>query len=152
LSTYDMSPVLSPAPPQAAPTRVGRNVVALLVGGLVAVAVILGVSSALEGPALVDRVTIDNPTPYPLEVEVGGLDGGGRLALGPVASGERHAFASVVDQGDRWVVHVTSARSDGGEIVLSRNDLERNDWVITISDEVGAKLGAAGATPRTDSE
>jgi hypothetical protein len=24
--------------------------------------------------------------------------------------------------------------------------------VITISDEVGAKLGAAGATPRTDSE
>jgi hypothetical protein len=147
-----MSPVLSPAPPQAAPTRLGRNVVALLVGGLVAAAVILGVSSALEGPDRVDRVTIDNPTPYPLEVEVAGSGGGARLALGPVASGERHAFASVVDQGDRWVVHVTSARSDGGEFAVSRTALERADWVITIPDDVTTKLGAAGATPDTDAE
>jgi hypothetical protein len=121
-----------------------------VLGGLAAVAVTLGVSWALGGPDRVDRLTIDNPTPYPLEVDVGAAGGGARLALGPVASGERHAFTSVVDQGDRWVVHVTSARSDGGEIVLSRDDLERSDWVITIPDEVGTKLGAAGATPRTE--
>jgi hypothetical protein len=147
-----MSPVLSPAPPQAAPTRLGRNVAAVVVGGVVAVALTLGVSRALEGPERVDRVTIDNPTPFPLEVDVSPPDGGARLALGPVAPGERHAFASVVDQGDRWLVHVTSARSDGGEIVLSRNELARNDWVITIPDEVGTKLAAAGATPRTEPE
>jgi hypothetical protein len=152
LSTYNMCPVLSPAPPQAAPTRLGRNVVALAFGGLVALAVILGGSWALQGPDQVDRVTIANPTPYPLEVEVGGPDGDARLALGPVSPGERHAFASVVDQGDRWVVHVTSARTDGGKFVVSRAALERDDWVITIPDEVATRLGAAGATPRAEPE
>jgi hypothetical protein len=144
-----MSPVLSPAPPQAAPTRLGRNVAALVVGGLVAAAVLLGGTWALEGPDRVDRVTIDNPTPYPLEVEVAG-SGDARLALGPVAAGDRHAFVSVVDQGDRWIVHVTSARSDGGEFAVNRAALERADWVITIPDSVTTKLGAAGATPDTD--
>jgi hypothetical protein len=147
-----MSPVLSPAPPQAAPTRLGRNVIAVVVGGLLAVAVVLGVSQALEGPELVDRVTIDNPTQYPLEIEVaGGRDGSG-LTLGPVAAGERHAFASVVDQGDRWVVRVKSARTDGGTVVLRRSELERSDWVIRIPEGVGSKLAENGASPRVQSE
>src|SRR6266568_3275997 len=118
-----MSPVLTPAPPQEAPTRLGRNVAAVVVGGLVALVLIFAGTQALEGPSVIERVTVDNPTPYQVEVAVG--EGGSRLALGPVAAGERHAFASVVAQGDQWVVHVTSARSDGGEFVLRPADLER---------------------------
>jgi hypothetical protein len=147
-----MSPVLSPAPPQAAPTRLGRNVFAVVVGGLLAVAVVLGVSQALQGPGLVDRVTIDNPTQYPLEIEVAGGRADSGLTLGPVSAGGRHAFASVVDQGDRWVVRVTSARSDGGEFVLRRSDLERSNWVITIPEAVSSTLAANGATPRAEPE
>jgi hypothetical protein len=147
-----VSPVLSPAPPQAAPTRLGRNVVAVVVGGVLALAVVLGVSQALQGPDLVDRVTIDNPTQYPLEIEVAGGRDAGRLTLGPVSAGERHAFTSVVDQGDQWVVRLRSARTDGGEVVLRRSDLERSDWVITIPEGVGSKLAASGATPRTEPE
>jgi hypothetical protein len=147
-----MSPVLSPAPPQAAPTRLGRNVFAVVVGGLLAVAVVLAVSQALQGPGLVDQVTIDNPTQYALEIEVaGGRDASG-LTLGPVSAGGRHAFASVIDQGDRWVVRVRSARTDGGEVVLRRSDLERSNWVITIPEGVGSKLATNGATPRTEPE
>ncbi len=144
-----MGPVLTPAPPQVAPTRLGRNVVIAVAAALLAVALILGVSRAVQGPAVVDRVTISNPTPYPLEVSVAGSDGGASLNLGPVSAGERHAFETVLDQGDRWVVHVTSARSDGGEFVVNRSNLERTKWVITIPDAVGGRLGTRGATPRT---
>ena len=141
-----MSPVLSPAPPQAAPTRLGRNVAAVVVGGVVGLALIFGGAQALEGPDVINRVVIDNPTPYPVEVTVAGSDGGSVLTLGSVSSGERHSFASVVDQGDQWVVHATSARTDGGTFVVRRADVERTNWVITIPDSVTSKLAANGAS------
>jgi len=147
-----MSPVLSPAPPQTAPTRLGRNIAAVVVGGVVALALIFGGAQALEGPSVINRVVIDNPTAYPLEIAVAGGDGDSLLTLGPVSSGERHAFASVIDQGDRWVVHATSARTDGGAFVVRRAELERTDWVITIPDSVGSTLAANGASPRSGSE
>ena len=146
-----MSPVLSPAPPQTAPTRLGRNVAAVVVGGIVALALIFGGAQALEGPDVMSRVVIENPTQYPVEISVAG-GGGSLLTLGPVSSGERHTFASVVDQGDRWVVHATSARTDGGAFVVSRADLERTNWVIAIPDSVASTLAANGATPRAGSE
>jgi len=146
-----MSPVLTPAPPQAAPTRLGRNVAAVVVGGIVALALIFGGAQALEGPDVMSRVVIENPTQYPVEISVAG-GGGSLLTLGPVSSGERHTFASVVDQGDRWVVHATSARTDGGAFVVSRADLERTNWVIAIPDSVASTLAANGATPRAGSE
>jgi hypothetical protein len=142
-----MSPVLTPAPPQEASTRLGRNVAAVVVGGLVALVLIFAGAQALGGPGVIERVTINNPTPYQVEIAVAGGEGGSRLTLGPVSSGESHAFASVVDQGDRWVVHVTSARSDGGEFVVRRADLERTKWVITIPNEVASRLAANGASP-----
>ncbi len=147
-----MSPVLSPAPPQAAPTRLGRNVAAVVVGAVVALALIFGGAQALEGPDVISRVVVENPTPYPVDVAVAGSDGGSVLTLGPVSSGERHSFASVVDQGDRWVVHVTSARADGGAFVVRRAELERTNWVITIPDTVSSRLAANGASPRAGSE
>jgi ribosomal protein S1 len=127
----------------------GRDVAALVVGGLLAVAAILAVSSALQGPAFVDQVTIRNSTPSVVDVEVTTGDRDGWLPLGPVSPGEQHDFNAVVDQGDRWVVHVSSARADGGEFVLSRTELERHGWVVTIPDEVSARLIASAATRLT---
>jgi hypothetical protein len=147
-STSIMSPVLTPAPPQAASTRLGRNVAAVVVGGIVALTLIFSGTQALEPPNAIEHVTIDNPTPYHVEVAVAGSHAGSRLPLGPVSAGEHHTFASVVDQGDQWVVHVTSARSDGGEFVMRRSDLQRGKWVITIPNEVGSRLATNAAPPR----
>ena len=147
-----MGPVLTPAPPQAAPTRLGRNVVVGVVGGLLALALTLGVLRSVEGPMVVDRVTVNNRTPYAVEISVAGARGDSGLDLGPVSPQARHAFESVVDQGDRWVVHVTSANSDGGEFVVRRSELQRTDWVITIPDAVGARLADRGATARSQSD
>src|SRR5438094_1795789 len=101
-----MSPVLTPAPPQAAPTRLGRNIAAVVVGGIVALVLIFAGSQTLEGPGVIERGTVDNPPPYQVEVAVAGSEGGSRLALGPRAAGERRAFASGLDQRDSRSVHV----------------------------------------------
>lgn len=147
-----MGPVLTPAPPQAAPTRLGRNIVVVALGALGALVLTLGVLRLVEGPAVVDRVAINNPTPYPLEVSVAGARGADHVDLGPVAPGSSHTFESVVDQGDRWVVHVTSAGSNGGEFAVGRSELERTHWVITIPDAVGTKLADTGATAGAQSD
>ena len=147
-----MGPVLTPAPPQEAPTRLGRNIAAGVIGGLLALALILGVLQSVQSPAAIDRVTIDNPTPYPVEVSVAGGSGAERIDLGPVSPSARHAFESVVDQGDRWVVHVNSAASDGGDFVVRHSDLERSHWLITIPDAVGARLADRGASVGSQSD
>jgi len=135
-------------PPQAAPSRLGRDVAKLVVGGVVALALIIGLMAAVEGPAFVERVSVRNPTPYVLDVQVTGADRDGWLALGPVSpGGGRLGLRDVVDKGDRWIVHVSSAGIDGGEVVVSRGALERSGWVITIPDEATNRLAANGATP-----
>jgi len=147
-----MGPVLTPAPPQEAPTRLGRNIAAAVIGGLLALALVLGVLRSVQGPTVIDRVTINNPTPYPVEVSVAGASGAERIDLGPVSPSARHTFESVVDQGGRWVVHVTSAASDGGDFVVRRSDLERSHWVITIPDAVGGRLADRGASAGSQSD
>jgi Tfp pilus assembly protein FimV len=147
-----MGPVLTPAPPQAAQTRLGRNIAVAAIGGLAALALILGMLRLVQGPAVIQLVTINNPTPYPVEVSIAGASGAARVDLGSVSPGSRQAFESVVDQGDRWVVHVTSASSDGGEFVARRHDLQRANWVIRIPDAVGAKLADNGATTGSQSD
>jgi hypothetical protein len=105
------------------------------------------VMAAVEGPTFVDRVSVRNPTPYTLEVDVTGADRDGWLPLGPVSPGGRLNLRDVLDNGDRWVVRVATAGVDGGEVVVSRDALERNGWVITIPDEVTNRLAANGAIP-----
>lgn len=141
-----MSPVLTRPRPQAARIRLGREAVVVAVVAIVALAVTLGVSAAVEGPSYVDRLTIRNATPYPVQVEVSGGDGGGWLDLGPVSSEERHDFRSVVDQGDRWVVRASSAGTNGGQLEFDRDKLERRGWTLTIGDEVSSRLAANGLT------
>ena len=119
----------------------------LAVGAILALAVIIGVMAAVEGPTFVDRLSIRNATPYTLEVDVTGADRDGRLPLGPVSSGGRLNLRDVVDKGDRWIVHVSSAGIDGGEVAVTRDGLERSGWVITIPDEVTNRLAQNGATP-----
>jgi hypothetical protein len=143
-----VGPVLTPAPPQQAPTRLGRDIALIATGAVLAVALILGVLAAVRSPGYVDHVTIANPTQYAVDVYVTSGDGHSRVALGQVAPGDRHAFSTVVDQGDRWVVHVSSADTDGGTIAVSRSNLERHNWAVTIPDQVATKLTAGGAIPK----
>jgi hypothetical protein len=142
-----VSPVLTRPRPPAARARLRRDIAVVTVAALVALAVILGVSAAVEGPSYVDRLTIRNATPYPVEIEVSGDDRDGWLDLGRVSPGERHDFGTVVDKGARWVVRVSSAGTNGGQLELGRDELARVGWEFTIGDEVSARLADNGLTP-----
>jgi hypothetical protein len=127
---------------------VGRDIAVIALGAVLAVALVVGVLAAVRSPAYVDHLTIVNPTPYPVDVSVTGGDSGGRVALGPVSPGERHAFSTVVDQGDQWVVHVSSSGTDGGTVVVKRSGLEQRRWVVTIPQATASRLAANGAIPQ----
>lgn len=142
-----MSPVMTRPRPQAERSRLQRDVVVFVMGGLLAIALILGLLAAVAGPTVVDRVSIQNATPYTVEVEVTGAARDGWIALGPVSPGARRDVTDVIDAGDRWIAHVSSAGTDGGEVVVRRGALEHNGWVITIPDEVTNRLAGNGATP-----
>jgi hypothetical protein len=142
-----VSPVLTRPRPPAARAELRREIAAVCVAAVVALAVILGVSAAVEGPSYVDRVTVRNATPYPVEVSVAGDDRDGWLDLGAVSPGERRAVGTVVDHGDRWVARVSSAGTNGGQVEIGRDELARRDWVFTIGDDVTARLADSGLTP-----
>jgi hypothetical protein len=122
------------------------------VAAVIGVAVAAATYAALRSPASIDQVRVVNKTPYLVDVEVMGANSDGWLKLGPISPGENHAFGSVVDQGDRWVFHVTSGPHDGGEVSLTRSQLERARWTITIPPIVEARLEGSGAVPRTPPE
>jgi hypothetical protein len=141
-----VSPVLTRPRPQDARTRLGRDIALLVAGGLAALAVIIGVSAAVEGPVYVDRISIRNATPYAIDVEVANGDRDGWTNLGSVSPDERHDFGAVVDKGDRWVVRVSSAGIDGGQLEVGREQLARRGWEITVGDETSGRLAENGAT------
>ena len=142
-----MSPVLTRPRPRSERTLVPRDVVLIVVAAVLGITVVLGTYAAVRGPDLVERVRVVNETPYLLDVEVRGGAGDGWLRLGPVSPGESHDFASVVDQGERWVFHVTDGPYDGREFSMTRADLERARWQVTIPRVVQSRLEAGGAVP-----
>lgn len=51
-------------------------------------------------PARVDQVTIDNPHPWLVNVDVTGSDRDGRLGIGTVSRNSEKSFTGIIDQGD----------------------------------------------------
>lgn len=141
-----MSPVLTRPRRRSGRALVPRDVVLIAVAGVLGISVVLGALTALRGPDLVERLRVANQTPYLLDVEVTGGDDGW-LELGPVSPGESHDFDGVVDQGGRWVFHVTTGPYDGGEFSMTRAELERARWQVTIPLVVQSRLEAGGAVP-----
>jgi len=116
----------------------------LLWGGLAVVIAIVAViaSSALRGPSFVPSVTITNPSPYVMEVDVTATNADEWTQIATIPPKGTSGSEQVVDQGKSWTFRARSAGVDGGEFTLSRSDLERADWKVTIPPAVTAKLRA----------
>jgi len=142
-----MSPVLTRPRPRSGPAVIPREILVVALAGAIAITALVGIYGALRGPEFVERVTVVNETRYLVDIEIASPHEDGWLGLGPVSPDASHSFRSVVDQGDRWIFHVTAGPYDGGEFSLSKNELEREDWRITIPFEVGERLGSSGAAP-----
>jgi hypothetical protein len=137
-----VNPVLTPPRPPSA--RLGGAAIALAV-----VAVIVGVLSALAGIDVGEsttyrQVTLDNPSPYNVNVQVAGAQRDGWLDLGSFAREARRTVEEVADQGSQWVFHFSYGGVDAGELVISRERLADERWTITVPAGVPERLREAG--------
>lgn len=104
--------------------------VAVLVVGLLA-----------REPERVESISITNPTAYQLTVDVVRPGSDSELRLGTVPRDQTVSFRQVIDHGDQWVVRLSYAGQEGGEVQVDRASLEAG-W--TVPDEIDEALRAAG--------
>lgn len=140
-----MSPVITR--PRPAPARNVSGTLGLVFVIVVAVTAEAFALWAIRMPGFIDRVTIENPGVHNLEIDVGDTDRDHWLRLGTATRESSDTFQSVIDQGDTWVFRFQYGGLDGGEVVVSWEDLERNRWRVRVPEEVGARLTQAGLEP-----
>ena len=119
---------------------------ALVVIAVVAVA--LGVCSGVTRlPGSVDRISFENPTVYDLDIEVTGRDRDGWVLLGTAQAGETTTVEDIPDQGDLWILRLGAQGKEAGELRLTREQLERVRWTVSVPRWIADELKAKGAPP-----
>lgn len=130
--------------------KVGRGLglgVAILVVALAAAVGLTSLVGLSSGPGTVSRITFENPTVYALDIEVSPGTGTGWTSAGSVRQKSTADVHEVIDQGEQWLFRFDSQGSSGGELRLTRSDLEASGWTVAIPAEVGRRLAEAGAPP-----
>lgn len=128
------------------PTGLRRYFSFPIIAIIVVVAVLMAASLEwLDEPNHVSRVTIANPSEYALDVAVTSGGRHGWLALSGVPVGATRDFHDVLDQGNTWVFSFRAQGRDGGEMSMTRADLDASGWNITVPGQVLDRLRAAGA-------
>jgi len=96
-------------------------------------------------PAVVHHLAIANPTLFQVEVDVRTeAEGALWLPLGGIRRESTRTVEEVLDQGPRWVFRFSYGGYETGELAISRAELRRAGWRLTIPSEVGERLAAAG--------
>lgn len=112
-----------------------------------AAAALLPLSRLLVTPPFVERVTFVNPTAYDLTVEVASSARERWMAVATVRRRATTETGQIYDVGDVWVFRFAGQGEDGGELRLTRAELERNGWRVEIPKRVGDQIEAEGAPP-----
>jgi hypothetical protein len=114
----------------------------LLVAGLFYAAAMGVVVPALRTPAEVDHLTIDNPHDWRVNVDVTDAERDGWLGIGGLDRESEQRFGSVIDQGDEWIFQFAYSGKQT-ELRVTREQLERDDWRVTVPDEFADRLRSA---------
>lgn len=112
--------------------------------GLLLLVLLLG--SASE-PGRVAALTVTNPSPYQVNVEVSAAGEERWLDLGAVGRERDHTIEELPDVGARWVFRFASGGVDGGRLEVARAALRDAGWKITVPAEVAERFEAAGLRP-----
>lgn len=99
----------------------------------------------LETPSFVDRISVENPTRYDIGIDVTDADRDGWMAIGTARRATSSTFQEIIDQGDVWIFRFRAQAEDGGELRVTRQELERDGWKLTIPESVGDDLQSKGA-------
>lgn len=128
-----------------APFRLRKVAPAGLAVAIGVVVVLVAISRLLDSPHLVDRLAVENPTGYDISVEATDGQRRGWVAVGTALRATTSTFEEIIDQGDVWIFRFSAQGADGGELRVSRDQLERDGWHLRIPAEVGHQLEVKGA-------
>jgi hypothetical protein len=131
--------------PRSTPLRTPRPAAGLSLA--IALLVGLRLAPALEVGPFIPRLTVDNPTPFAVNLQVAGPPGQGSSDVGTVGRETQDVVEQVLDAGDRWVFRFSYGGVDAGEVELSRAVLRAAGWRLSVPPEVAGRLAAAGLTP-----
>ena len=113
--------------------------------GVAAVVVIaVALLPGMQLPTFVRRVTVTNATSYGIDVQVTNPQRDGWIDLGGYPPLTTRAVDQVVDQGPNWVFRFTYGGDDIGQIAMTKAELKRANWQVTIPAELGERLVAVG--------
>ncbi len=87
---------------------------------------------------------MQNPAPYTINVEVTGAERDGWLDIGSFRRERNRTVEELADQGRQWVFRFSYGGVEGGELVLSRDQLARDGWKVSVPPEVTEQLRRAG--------
>lgn len=137
-----MNPVLTQPksqPPRLA--RVGELLIVLAIGaGVVFALSRLGLGATPSYRS----VTVENPSPYIINIEVTSAKRDGWFDVGSVRRENRRTFEQTPDPGDQWVFRFSYGGVDAGELTVSRDQLAQDGWRIVVPAEAAERLRAAG--------
>jgi hypothetical protein len=133
-------PIATPRPTFA---RAGV-LVGMAAAGLLLVALL--VQSASD-PQRVTALTVTNPSPYQVNVEISAAGEERWLDLGAVDREKDRTIEEIPDLGANWVFRFASAGVEGGRLEIPRNALRDAGWKIAIPADVVERFEAAGLTP-----
>ena len=118
-------------------------VVLFVLGALLCV----GMALALQDPEIVPRVTVENRSTIPVNVDVRGSAAGSRLLLGTVPAGTTVSTLDVLEQGDDWIFGFSSGGVDGGSVHMSRAKLAADGWRLVVPEQVVDRLQTSPYVP-----
>ena len=137
-----MNAVLTPSRPRS--VRLA-SVAVVLIGFAVEMAVAFPVARLAVGdPRTYRQLTVYNPTPYIVNVDVSGGERDGWLDVGSFRRERTRTVEELADQGRQWVFRFSYGGVETGEVTVSRDQLARDGWRITVPSAVGESLRQAG--------
>lgn len=114
---------------------------------VLAVAMIAVAMTMVRLPPTVDRLTVVNPTPYALDVDVKDGPDSAWTPVGVAEERSTQVAEQVLDQGDQWVFRFQGQGAQSDELRFTRRQLEEANWRIEIPQAVTQRLADAGAPP-----
>lgn len=128
--------------PRPAPSA---NVAVVLIGLVVAITVAFPVARLSTGePRTFRRLTLQNPTPYLVNVDVSRRGRDGWLDVGSFRRERTRTVEELADQGPQWVFRFSYGGVEAGDLTVSRDQLAREGWRISVPSSVGERLRHAG--------
>jgi hypothetical protein len=120
---------------------------AWVVLALVALLGLAAVARLVPSPTTVHRLTIRNATQYDLQVDASGGARDGWTPVGIALARSDTEVQDVIDHGDVWIFRFAGQGQDGGEVQVTRAQLEASGWQLTVPASVGDRIRSSGVPP-----